>query len=1134
MAEVDGHAHLEGNAAFMDKYSRQIGAFGLEAMAKLQTMKVLIVGLQGLGMEVAKNLVLAGPGAVTLHDDEPTQIKNLAGNFYLSESNVGHPRAAAVVAKLQELNSMVAVKVAQGALTEPVVQAHTCVVWCNGTREDLARWNSYCRSHKITFIATGAAGAMGYVFSDFGDNFTVRDSNGETPATRIITNISNEEEGVVTLLGAAGEEGGRMHGMEENDHDGWVEISDVEGMDGFQGTGAIKIKTCEKTVHESVKQKDGTTVQKEKKVYDPYRLQLACDTRKFGTYENGGVLTQVKVPVVKHHRSFESCAVKPVGDGEWGLLFTDGAKFGRAEQLHLALLALWEFQQGKGRYPVVGDEAEAAEVVALAKAINEQHTKLNEATEGSALALEVVDEACMKQVAMFAAAEVQPLGAYFGGVVAQEIVKATGKYTPLNQWLHIDFLEVLPSERADDCQPLGTRYDDLITIYGRRFVEERIMNGKTFMVGCGALGCEFLKNFALLGFACGPDGLITVTDNDRIEISNLNRQFLFRDHNVGQPKSTAAASAVTNMNPSIKVEAKEALVAPHTENLFPDSFWESLDLVTNALDNVKARLYVDSRCVFYGKPLLESGTLGTKCNVQVVVPHLTASYADGPKDQADEDNIPMCTLRNFPSLIEHCIEWARAQFEDFFVVPFGEAKKFVSDRDDYLQQIKKQTVNCPDKGKAASAIAKALEELTELQSTLTKAKGMTFAGCIAQAQMMFFNLFHSKIRQLIHNFPEDHTTKDGEKFWTGGKKFPRAADLDAACAEHMNFIISAANILAACYGVVPPPEQQLLPADHPQRSVEMVGKELATLDVPMWEPTNEKIDLEEGNEAKESKEEEADDTESMLDEGETIAGAEAERELTDLLAQLQEMDLEGVQLEPADFEKDQDLNCHIDFISATCNIRAWNYRIKEASRHKCKMIAGKIIPAIATTTASVCGLVMVEMLKILQGKPLEAFKDSSNNLGLNSYFFSEPAPPEKAKDEYDPINMAEVKCIPTGFTKWDRTVINKGDLTMRQFLEAFKEVTGLNCTLLFHGVSEIDGPQRGLMLYDAEAWNPKLKAVYAAQMDSNLRSWVAERYANAPVEIMVPSRTHVELQVSCSDDSDDPCKVPSVVYRWAP
>ena len=198
------------------------------------------------------------------------------------------------------------------------------------------------------------------------------------------------------------------------------------------------------------------------------------------------------------------------------------------------------------------------------------------------------------------------------------------------------------------------------------------------------------------------------------------------------------------------------------------------------------------------------------------------------------------------------------------------------------------------------------------------------------------------------------------------------------------------------------------------------------------------------------------------------------------------------------------------------------------------MIAGKIIPALATTTAAVCGLVMVELLKVLQKKPLEAYKDSSNNLGLNSYFFSEPAPPEKTKDEYDPINMAEVRCLPSGFTKWDKTVVDKGDLTLRQFLEAFQEATGgLQCTLLFHAVSEIDGPQRGLMLYDGEAWNAELKKLYTNKMDTNLREWVAERYRDAPVQIMLPTRKYVELQVSCQDKDDEPCRVPSVVYRWA-
>jgi len=65
---------LTKNAAFMDLYSRQIGAFGIETMAKLVNMRVIIVGLKGIGIEVAKNLVLAGPGNVILSDDELTQV----------------------------------------------------------------------------------------------------------------------------------------------------------------------------------------------------------------------------------------------------------------------------------------------------------------------------------------------------------------------------------------------------------------------------------------------------------------------------------------------------------------------------------------------------------------------------------------------------------------------------------------------------------------------------------------------------------------------------------------------------------------------------------------------------------------------------------------------------------------------------------------------------------------------------------------------------------------------------------------------------------------------------------------------------------------------------------------------------
>ena len=83
------------------------------------------------------------------------------------------------------------------------------------------------------------------------------------------------------------------------------------------------------------------------------------------------------------------------------------------------------------------------------------------------------------------------------------------------------------------------------------------------------------------------------TDNDNIEVSNLNRQFLFRKNNVGDSKSRVACQIAHSMNNNLNVQDYKLYVAPETESIFNDKFWDNLDFVVNAVDNIKARLYVD-------------------------------------------------------------------------------------------------------------------------------------------------------------------------------------------------------------------------------------------------------------------------------------------------------------------------------------------------------------------------------------------------------------------------------------------------------------------------------------------------------------------------------------------------------------
>ena len=220
-----------------------------------------------------------------------------------------------------------------------------------------------------------------------------------------------------------------------------------------------------------------------------------------------------------------------------------------------------------------------------------------------------------------------------------------------------------------------------------------------------------LKNWAMIGLGSGPTGHIYITDMDTIERSNLSRQFLFRNKDVGHFKAAAAAGAVTLLNPDLqgKIKFFQEKVGAETERtswallffkyiftlqwvgekkeLFNDAFFESLHGVTNALDNVDARKYVDRRCVYYRKPLLESGTLGTKGNTQVVLPYLTESYSSS--QDPPEKSFPSCTIKNFPYAIEHTIQWSRDLFEGLFKNQAENVNAYLS-KPNYAQEILKQ------------------------------------------------------------------------------------------------------------------------------------------------------------------------------------------------------------------------------------------------------------------------------------------------------------------------------------------------------------------------------------------------------------------------------------------------------------
>ncbi|AYV80071.1 MAG: ubiquitin-activating enzyme [Gaeavirus sp.] len=267
-----------------------------------------------------------------------------------------------------------------------------------------------------------------------------------------------------------------------------------------------------------------------------------------------------------------------------------------------------------------------------------------------------------------------PIASIIGAVCSHEVLKCLGKkYTPISQWYYMDSYELIDDSEVQDIfthkrRRTETKYSGIINALGEELTT-KLQRSKPFVIGAGAIGCELLKNLSMLGIRD-----ITITDMDHIEKSNLSRQFLFNDHDMRQSKATTAANKIQQMNPDITVTTYTQKVCSETELIFNSEFSNSITVYLNALDNVEARLYVDSQAIKYQKPLIDSGTLGAKGNVQVIIPYLTESYGSAT-DPDDKTEIPICTIKSFPFKQAHTIQWARELFEtEFNEIPSKIAK----------------------------------------------------------------------------------------------------------------------------------------------------------------------------------------------------------------------------------------------------------------------------------------------------------------------------------------------------------------------------------------------------------------------------------------------------------------------------
>jgi len=254
--------------------------------------------------------------------------------------------------------------------------------------------------------------------------------------------------------------------------------------------------------------------------------------------------------------------------------------------------------------------------------------------------------------------DIMPIVSILSGIIVSEVIKLiTNKYYPINQWFNWE----------DKNIPNIILQKDI----------------KLLIIGMGAIGCEHLKNLISLGI-----NNIIITDSDTIEKSNLSRQYLFREKDIGKMKSITAANFMKNKYSNINIEPLTLKVGYDNIN-FKEM---NLTGVLTAVDNNEARRFMDDICLELQIPMFDSGTEGMKGSTQPIIPFITETWSN-TKD-SEEKTYPICTIKAFPYNNIHTIYWALDKLHEIFTEKKITALEFFNEN--YNINIKNLLIDHPE------------------------------------------------------------------------------------------------------------------------------------------------------------------------------------------------------------------------------------------------------------------------------------------------------------------------------------------------------------------------------------------------------------------------------------------------------
>ena len=754
---------------------------------------------------------------------------DLFSNFFAQKEDVDtNSRADITQRGLMEINNFAIVMIFKGELSNDfsILNEYNLVIITEIISLETAQTlNQYCRMKHIGFIYTCEFGLSSFLFTDFGDDFIIEDNNGLEPNKYYIKSISNSCPGIVEIDPI-------KNNLEENIYlnigtGDFVSFKDVKGMTELNDTPPRPIRVINKTkftIEDTTKFQEftGVGIAEEVKVPRPAIFKPLSEAINVIYYEDviedylnedsylGSTASKMSneplmddLGIISNIKSSQDNIIINEEKKEnipWIKMFyaefeNESLKNLSNEKMHLAFLALHEYFNIHQDLPNFNKIKENKECIDISLKIL---SKAKEEGFRWAINLCKIDKPFLDNVFKFCKFKFTPFTNYLAGIVAQEVIKFTGLYKPISQWVYFNFFNLLNISKVNDIiekRNLTEENDkenniepNILNIFNEIY-NEQIKDVNILIIGFNDISYEMIKLFIILGLLDNKENKIKIVSNNKYDIKDKLEELKHLGKKVDIPIIQE------------KLDLNDNNI---NNNYLKKDWWINSNIIIDTLpfdSNEKEKISLIKNSKENKKILISLNYSKYSANSEIFLPEIKSDnyiieetpkpleekneikIVDDYNDEEDYDKYKnICTL-------DEALNWSRNYFQDNFI-------KYIK----YLIELINKSHSESDMNKYIDNILSIEKEnekdfdisiklIKIFKKLVTFKLGMNYETIVFYSMEIFEELFSKSAQKLLLKYPSDLLLKNtNKKFWSGARKEPKQIIFDINNEEHFQLI----------------------------------------------------------------------------------------------------------------------------------------------------------------------------------------------------------------------------------------------------------------------------------------------------------------------------------------------------------